>query len=369
MNSLFFYGSLRHLPLLEVVLGAPATDLDFVETTLPDHMVLAVSGGLYPVIVPQKGARASGILVRGLRDSQIARLDYYEGGFDFDLRDMVLANGQGARVYFAAETDLSVDGPWSLAEWEDRWAELSVIAAREVMGYFGQRDAAEVARMFPMIRARALAQVNAAQSKHGALTRSGTVEILDRTRVYANFYALDEITLRHERFSGKMSETLLRAVFVASDAAIVLPYDPVRDRVMLVEQIRMGPLGRGDRSLWQLEPIAGGIDAGETPEQAAYRETLEEADLTLSQLLPVAETYASPGNATEFHYIYVGIADLPDTAAGLSGIVEEGEDIRTHILSFDTLMQMVEDMQAANAPLVLAALWLARQRDCLRKSA
>lgn len=369
MNTLFFYGSLRHMPLLEVVLGAPAADLDFVEAKLPDHAVLAVSGGLYPTIVAQPGTQASGILVRGLSDGQIARLDFYEGGFEFDLREMVLADGQGARVYFSVETEMPVDGPWSLTGWQTRWGDLSVIAAREVMGYFGQRDAAEVARMFPMIRARAFAQVNATRSKHGALTRSGAVEILDRTRVYANFFALDEITLRHERFSGKMSETLLRAVFVTTDAAIVLPYDPVRDRVMLVEQIRMGPLARGDRSLWQLEPIAGGIDAGETPEQAAYRETLEEANLSLSQLLPVAETYASPGNTTEFHYIYVGIADLPDTAAGLSGIEEEGEDIRSHILSFDALMQMVDAMQAANAPLVLAALWLARQRDRLRMSA
>ena len=138
---------------------------------------------------------------------------------------------------------------------------------------------------------------------------------------------------------------------------------------MLVEQIRMGPLARGDRSVWQLEPIAGRIDAGETAEQAAYREAREEADLTLTELLPVAEAYASPGNATEFHYIYVGLADLPDSATGVSGKEDENEDIRSHMLSFDALMQMVDDMQAANTPLLVAALWLARHRDRLRKSA
>ncbi len=369
MNDLFFYGSLQHVPLLEVVLGTPVADLDISDATLPDYAVMAAAEGPYPTLAAQPGSVASGILVRELTKEQIARLDFYEGGFEFDLRQVELTGGQGARVYFAANAELITDGRWSLAAWKAKWGALTVIAAREVMGYFGTRDAVEVAGMFPMIRSRAAAQINAAQSKHGALTTPGKVEILDRTRVYANFFAFDEVTLRHERFAGTMSEPLLRGVFIATDASIVLPYDPVRDRVLLVEQIRMGPLGRGDRSLWQLEPIAGRIDAGETPEQAALREAWEEADLTLTQLLPVAETYASPGNATEFHYIYVGIAELPDSVTGVSGKAEEAEDIRSHIISFNRLMQMVDDMQAANAPLVVAALWLARHRDRLRKPA
>ncbi len=368
MTNLFFYGTLRHMPLLEVVLGTQASDLDFADAILPDHAIIGAEGGLYPVVLPQSSGQARGVIVRGLTDAQIDRLTYYEGGFDFDLRPMVLADGQGALVYFA-DPALATGGPWSLSDWQADWAELSVTAAREVMGYYGKRDAIEVARMFPMIRARATAQLNAAQSKHGAMTTRGTVDIQQRDRVYAKFFALDEIVLRHERFSGGMSDPLLRAVFIATDAAIVLPYDPVRDRVMLVEQIRMGPLARGDRSVWQLEPIAGRIDAGETAEQAAYREAREEADLNLTELLPVAEAYASPGNATEFHYIYVGLADLPDSVTGVSGKEDENEDIRSHILSFETLMQLVDDMQAANTPLLVAALWLARHRDRLRKSA
>ncbi|MBM1814724.1 NUDIX domain-containing protein [Pseudosulfitobacter pseudonitzschiae] len=368
MTNLFFYGTLRHMPLLEIVLGTPASDLDFDDAVLPDHAIVGAEGGLYPVIIPQPGAQGRGVLVRGLNDVQIDRLTFYEGGFDFDLRPMTLADGQGALVYFA-DPALATDGPWSLADWQAKWGDLSVTAAREVMGYYGTRSAAEVARMFPMIRARATAQINAAQSKHRAITARGQVDIQKRERVYSKFFALDEITLRHERFSGGMSEPLLRAVFMATDAAIVLPYDPVRDRVLLVEQIRMGPLARGDRSVWHLEPIAGRIDAGETAEQAAFREAHEEADLTLTHLLPVAEAYASPGNATEFHYIYVGLADLPDSVTGVSGKEDEAEDIRSHILSFDALMQMVDDMQAANTPLLVAALWLARHRDRLRESA
>jgi nudix-type nucleoside diphosphatase (YffH/AdpP family) len=197
----------------------------------------------------------------------------------------------------------------------------------------------------------------------------GKAEIMDRQRSYAHFFALDDMQVRHERFDGTMTEPLDRAVFIAADAAIMLPYDPIRDRVLLVEQIRMGPLARGDTSVWQLEPIAGHVDPGETPEQAVQREALEEAGLTVQFLEKVAEVYASPGNSTEFYYIFMGLADLPDGAQGAGGLASEGEDIRSHILSFDELMALVGNFDAANAPLVLAAYWLAHNRARLRLKA
>ena len=57
-----------------------------------------------------------------------------------------------------------------------------------------------------------------------------------------------------------------RAAFVSGDAVTVLPYDPLRDRVLVVEQFRAGPQARGDAQAWQMEAIAGRIDPGETPE-------------------------------------------------------------------------------------------------------
>ena len=253
-----------------------------------------------------------------------------------------------------------------MIEWQANWADLSCIAAREVMSYHGTRSRDEVARMFPMIRARAQSQLNAARSRHGTHTFTGRTEVITRIRSYAKFFAMDDIQLRHEKFDGTMSDVLDRGVFIAADAAIVMPYDPVRDTVLLVEQIRMGPLARGDRTNWQLEPIAGRIDPGETAQIAARREASEEAGVVLTGLEQVAEVYASPGNSTEFHYIFVGLADLSarDTSAG--GLDSEDEDIRSHIIGFDDLMALVEGLGAANAPLVLAAFWLARHRDRLR---
>lgn len=367
MRNLFFYGTLRYVPLLEIVLGRPVTMLNVSQARLPGHLVSAVAEGPFPMIAQQAGAVAHGLLIEDLSPTDIARIDFYEGSFAYDLVTVVLASGQSAEVYLPRPGQWRAHGPWSLATWEADWAEMSCHAAREVMGYFGERTPEQIAAMFPMIRSRAASKVRAAASLHGALTHNGSAEIISRTRAYAKFFALDDMTIRHDRFQGEPMQ-IERAVFYGIDAAILLPYDPARDRVLLVEQFRVGPLARGDQSVWQLEPIAGLVDAGETPQEAALREAQEEAGLTLHSVEKVAEVYATPGNSAEFYYIYLGLADLPDDIIGIGGLDAEGEDIRSHLLSFDELMSLVDDFGAANAPLVLAALWLARHRERLRSA-
>jgi nudix-type nucleoside diphosphatase (YffH/AdpP family) len=136
--------------------------------------------------------------------------------------------------------------------------------------------------------------------------------------------------------------------------------------VLVVEQIRLGPVVRGDRTQWQLEPIAGRVDAGETPEEAVRREAVEEAGLKLGALEKIGEVYPSPGTSSEFYYLYLGLADLTDDSAGTGGLADENEDIRSRVMSFDELMMRVESFDIANAPLGMAAYYLAYHRDRLR---
>lgn len=194
----------------------------------------------------------------------------------------------------------------------------------------------------------------------------GDVQPETRRQPYAAFFAVEEQTLRFRRFDGGLSAPVLRAGFVSGDAVTVLPYDPARDRVLLVEQVRFGPHLRGDANPWQLEAIAGRIDEGETPEAAARREALEEANLILTDLRPIAGYYPSPGAMTEFLYSYLALVDLPDSAAGQFGLAAEDEDIRAHLVGFADLMDLCTSGEIANAPLLLSALWLSGQRAKLR---
>lgn len=368
MEPLFLFGTLQHRPLLEAVLGH-SDDLSVETATFPGYKVCAVAEGPFPTIVAADNGTARGAIVRGLRAEDYQRLDFYESIFGYLRSEVVLADGQAAQVYFPPEGRWPENGAWDLQVWARDWGEISVIAAAEVMTYRGLKTPDDIAGMFEIIRARAWSALNAKNSCHGELTLHGAVEIKETRRPYARYFALEEYDLRHEHFDGTMSDTVLRAVFRAPDAALVLPYDPHRDAVLLVEQIRMGPLARGDGSLWQLEPIAGRLDPGEAPEVTARREAREEAGLEVGELIPVAEVYCSPGNSSEFYYIYVGIADLPEEIAGVGGLAEEHEDIRSHVLSFGSLMEMCDSQKFGNAPLVMAAYWLDRHRGRLRGEA
>ncbi|MEP2029079.1 MAG: NUDIX domain-containing protein [Paracoccaceae bacterium] len=376
-TAFFFYGSLRHQPLLEFVLGRAVSDGDNVPATLENHAVYWAQDQSFPMIRSEQGASAKGVLVVNLSETEIERLSFYESGFEYHLNPLPVLSDSGvakrALVFFPDADLWSPGDAWSLTDWERDFGALSLESAKDVMSYFGSKTKTEIAGMFGMIKARATARLTA-QAEAKLRSPSGmsdtNVRIAEQKRAYADFYALDEYQLSFDRFDGTSSDEVKRAVFLGGDAVIVLPYDPVRDRVLLVEQFRMGPLGRGDPDLWQLEPIAGLIDAGETPEDSAQRETMEEAGLTLRSLEKITESYSSPGASTSFFYMYLGITDLPDMHGGSEGgLASESENIRSHLFDFDGLMEMTDTLEIRSTPLVLAALWLARHRDRLRSSA
>jgi nudix-type nucleoside diphosphatase (YffH/AdpP family) len=257
-----------------------------------------------------------------------------------------------------AQVDVGPGGP-----------EAAALAAA-VMSGFGQVSAAVMRARLGSLRVAAASRVRAAGAAGpGLRAGGGKVDVTARTQAHAGFFGLEIMELSHSRFDGSMSPVIRREVFVSGDAVTVLPYDPLRDRVLLVEQFRAGPLGRGDPLPWQLEAIAGRIDPGETPEDCARREAVEEAGLVLGALEKVAEYYPSPGAMTEFIYSYVALCDLPDGVAGVFGDADEAEDIRGQLVPFDGLMAAVAGGEIANAPLILTAFWLQRERDRLRNEA
>jgi ADP-ribose pyrophosphatase len=178
---------------------------------------------------------------------------------------------------------------------------------------------------------------------------------------------VEEYALRFRRFDGTLSPEVNRAVFISGDAVTVLPYDPVRDVVLLIEQFRPGPFARGDAQAWSLEAIAGRIDAGETPEEAARREAMEEAGLTLGAMEYVGGYYPTPGAMAEFLYSYVALTDLPEGVEGVFGVEGEAEDIRGHRMPFAEFEGLMASGEVNNGPLLLTGLWLQRERARLRR--
>ncbi|MGE8395410.1 NUDIX domain-containing protein [Pseudomonas sp. BIGb0427] len=190
------------------------------------------------------------------------------------------------------------------------------------------------------------------------------VEIVDRATCYKGFYRLDKVRLRHELFAGGMGREISRELFVRHDAVCVLPYDAQRDEVVLIEQFRVGAIGKVDNP-WLIELVAGLIDKDEQPEEVAHREAEEEAGLAFSALWPMTRYFPSPGGSDEFVHLYLGHCSS-ERAGGLHGLEEEGEDIRVKVWAFEDALQAVRDGKIANAATIIALQWLALNRAEVR---
>ena len=374
MSNLFVYGTLCDLDLLTVVLGRQMDHSDVAPAQLCDHAVYWAEGQNYPLIITQADGVAQGILISNLSTDDLARLDFYEGGFGYSTRmTEVSCDGKAisALVYFPEPTHTPLGDAWSLADWQRDWGAMSRLAATEFMQSFGLADPRSLVPFFKMMQVRAHARVIAQSDTKQRVERGPektTVITVDHKRPYSKFFALEEMRLQHETYQGGLSPEVDRAIFVSGDAAIVLPYDPVRDRVLLVEQFRMGLYGRHDLLPWCLEPIAGRLDAGETPEATAIREAREEAGIEIKQLHHVTSSYTSPGSTTEVFHIYIGIADLPDNIERIGGVEDEDEDILSRVFDYKELMDMIDKNQLVALPTLTASLWLSRNKEKLRAS-
>ncbi|MGK0498560.1 MAG: ADP-ribose pyrophosphatase [Oceanicoccus sp.] len=188
------------------------------------------------------------------------------------------------------------------------------------------------------------------------------VELLDDNSAYQGFFQIRCLKLRHRLFQGGWSDTIKRELFKRHDAVGVLLVDPKLQAVALIEQFRVGMYGskhgeQQQHSPWSLELVAGLIDKDEVPAEVAARESEEEAGTVIKALAPIAEFYSSPGGSNEYFYLFAGLADL-STAGGIHGLVEEGEDIRVHVVTLPVLWQLLEQGKLNNAHTLIAVQWL-----------
>jgi ADP-ribose pyrophosphatase len=188
-------------------------------------------------------------------------------------------------------------------------------------------------------------------------------EIAEQHLLYDGFFRVHRYWLRHALFGGGMSDTVMRECFEPGKSVGVLPYDPQRDEVALIEQFRIGAL-QHPQGPWVLEAIAGIIEPGETATEVAYREAREEAGCELRELQFISRYLVSPGGNSEEQSVFCGLADTR-RLGGVHGLASEGEDIRVHVVSLDEALEMVATGAIHAAQLIIALQWLALNRERL----
>ncbi|MCW5731529.1 MAG: gamma-glutamylcyclotransferase [Alphaproteobacteria bacterium] len=330
----FFYGTLMDPDVLARVLGRAVGRERLLPAQLPGFRRFRARQGSYPILVP--GAPedvVDGLLASGLDEADGARLLAYEGpGYDLLAKEVTLkADGRRveALVFLPNERLAPSEQDWDLARWQ----------ALDKADFW---------------------------DSHFAMDNGRDIQLVSREVPFQGYFRVARYRLRHRLYAGAMGGVIQREVFERGHAVAVLPYDPVRDAVVLIEQFRSGAYAAG-RPAWLVEAIAGMIKPGENGEEVARREAVEEANChLLGPLEHLAGYFASPGGSDEHVDVYAGCCDCTGLG-GVHGLPEEGEDIRVLVLGFDAAMARLAAGRIHASPPIIALFWLARERERLRR--
>lgn len=181
------------------------------------------------------------------------------------------------------------------------------------------------------------------------------VETTSQSTLYKGFYQMQEFRFRHKLFAGGWSKEVRREMLLAKDAVAVLPYDPLTQEFVLIEQFRYGA-HLSSHNPWLIEVIAGMIEEDEAPEQVCHREAFEEAGIRLLQLHKALSYMSSPGGTTERLHIYMAKVDA-SSAHGVHGLDSESEDILVHRIAESEAREWMQNGKIDNAAALIALQW------------
>jgi ADP-ribose pyrophosphatase len=174
------------------------------------------------------------------------------------------------------------------------------------------------------------------------------LQVTQEQRVWNGRFPLDVIRFRQRRFDGAMSAERTWELWRRGRAAAALPYDPVADAVVMIEQFRLPALAAG------LDPVlvelpAGLTDPGETIETTVRREMQEETGLSIGRLARVGNFLLTAGGIIAH-----------------GGLTSESEDIRVRVWPAEAAIEAVMSGRIVNSVAAIGLLWFAAQRPRLR---
>ncbi len=239
-SRIFLAGLAAEAGLLRVVLGDQVTPIP---ARAEGFTLVEAAEGPWPVAQRHKGAALDGVLL-DIAAEPAARLDFVLQSLGLQPEPLPALR---------ALTYVGQGHPGTMAADGVAMAVVGALLA-DILALQAHASPKTIHRRLYLMLVRAASGLRAAAEAAPTTLRYHSspddISIVAHRQPYAFFFAMEEYDVSWRRFDGSFGAAVTRAAFITGDAVTVLPYDPVRDRVLVVEQYRAGPMSRGDRQCW-----------------------------------------------------------------------------------------------------------------------
>ncbi len=180
-------------------------------------------------------------------------------------------------------------------------------------------------------------------------------KIINKKNLYSGFFSLNKYEFIHEKHDGEWTSTVGREIFSGAHVSTLLPYDPIRKEIILIQQFRAGVLSRYDED-YLLEIVAGIIDEGEDPGETAIRECFEETGCEVKKIYPIQSYFPAPGSSESYYHLYLGEIEGFD-GERIRGLEKENENILVKSFKIAEVRQMLKEKKIINGLTLVALQW------------
>ena len=180
-------------------------------------------------------------------------------------------------------------------------------------------------------------------------------KVTNKKSLYDGFFKMNEISLKYKKYDGNWSNEIKRELFGWAQVSAVLPFDPIKKKIVLIQQFRPGTISKNTNNYLN-EIVAGIIDPGESPEIAAKRECLEETGYKIKKLTPIQGYFPAPGSSESFYHLFLGEVDSKN-GKKIMGLDNENEDILVESFKVNQVKKMMQEGKFINGLTLIAIQW------------
>ncbi len=180
-------------------------------------------------------------------------------------------------------------------------------------------------------------------------------KIISNKNIYSGFFKMNEVSLKYKKYDGNWSNVIKRELFGGAQVSCVLPYDPIKNEIVLIQQFRPGTISYKQNNYLD-EIVAGIIDEGEDPETAAKRECYEETGCEVKKLIPIQGYFPAPGSSQSFYHLFLAEIESFE-GERIKGLKSENEDILVKSYNIKDVKKKLQNGSFLNGLSLIALQW------------